>query len=141
MTAEQPHQPAEPETKGDSKRRQAKMTDLAEKAQHEKQQFCSNVRDAQWQGQERRKSMQLKTTTKKKQKPKHIQYLTTKEEADQTLKNVSKEDQLVKEVIRQMCLGCERIYQVAPVDLTFPPRRADHVHRRCGLASSPCRKG
>jgi len=29
-------------------------------------------------------------------------------EAEQTLKNVSKEDQLVKEVIRQMCLGCER---------------------------------
>ena len=119
----------EDKTKGDGKRRQAKMTELARKA-------ILRVREAEillrrkansTKGSAKKKKTAGGDGYKKKKKRVSIHYPTTKEEAEQTLKDVREEYRLINEAIRQMSLGYDRIYQVAPVDqaLTFPPRHDD----------------
>jgi hypothetical protein len=133
----------EDKTAGDGKRRQAKMTELASKAilRVKEAKILLQRKENSTKGSVKKKKTAGGDTYKKKKRV-YIHYPTTKEEAERTLKDVSEEYRLIKEAIHQMSLGYDRIYQVAPVDqsLTFPPRHAEHVYRRCGLEISPCRR-
>jgi len=86
-------------TKGDAKRRQAKMTELTKKAQ-------LRVKEATYLL--RRKGSSTKGSAKQIEAKRR-----KSREAEQTLVDVRKEYKLVKEVIREMGLAYNRISQVA----------------------------